>query len=192
MRYANITDYDKASSFDKKYTYLAINGGYNETVLEFFSYWCLNNTFADLSLEILGNVQDANRYLSRLNSYAVNYSSKDNLTLVLSALTDKNEYSAGDKINYTIIVLSNGNLGRVPINIFGFKNRYGVYKVNNKWIKGTDVIEINVGRGLTMESCSIDIPCSPMYGVNPGLHNLTCVIRYNGLNVNVTKYLVLR
>ncbi|MEM2088946.1 MAG: hypothetical protein QXF52_09825 [Thermoproteota archaeon] len=192
MEYVNTTDYTKASLFDEKYNYLAVEEKYNQSVLDFFSYWFLNQSLAETSLEILRSIDEANRYLSRLDVYVVNYGSKDNLTLVLSALTDKNEYSAGDEINYTIIVLSNSDLGKVPITIFGFKNRYGAYKVDNKWIKGTSLIEINVKTGLNVESFSIDIPCSPCYGVDPGLHNLTCVIRYNGLNVNVTKYIVFR
>ncbi|MEM2940461.1 MAG: hypothetical protein QW304_02795 [Thermoproteota archaeon] len=266
MKYANITDYDKAASFDKKYNYLAIKGEYNETVLiffsywysnssladyylnnfksiqeaikhllrftrllslmrcfnttdyakvsvfydkysylvtescnesfsEFFSYWCLNNTLADLSLEILGSIQEVNQYLSRLSHYVVNYGSKDNLTLILSASTDKDEYSTSDDkaINFTIIVLSNSDLGNIPVTIFGFKNRYGRYVVNNRWINYTGVLEITVNKGLNIKSLSIDIPaCSACTGVSAGLHNLTCVIIYNSLNVNVTKYLVLR
>lgn len=192
MKYANTTDYNKAFLFDSKYSHMSTKNSYNQSVLEFFSYWFLNQSLAETCLEILGSIEEANRYLSRLDAYVVNYGSKDNLTLVLSALTDKNEYSAGDEINYTIIVLSNSDLGKVPITIFGFKNRYGAYKVDNKWIKGTNLIEINVKTGLNVESFSIDIPCSPCYGVDLGLHNLTCVIRYNGLNVNVTKILTLR
>jgi hypothetical protein len=148
---------------------------------------------AEACLEILETIEDANNYFSKLNSYASNYFSKDNLTLVLSVFTDRDEYlSSTGEVNFTVIVLSNKDLGYVNITIFGFKSRYRGYIVNNKWIDPTGVLSIPVARGFNSRSFNIDIPCSPCYGVESGLNTLTCIIKYDGLNLNVTKTFLLK
>jgi len=193
MKYANTTDYDRAFLFDEKYSHMANENAYNQSVLEFFSHWFLSQSLAETCLEILGTVGEANSYLSKLDSYVTSYCSKDNLTLVLSVSTDRDEYplSTGE-VNFTVIILSNRDLGYVNIDIFGFKSRYRGYVVNNKWINNTSVLKIPVGKGFNSKSFSIEVPCSPCYGVASGLNNLTCVIKYNGLSLNVTKTFLLR
>ncbi|MGQ9479494.1 MAG: hypothetical protein ACUVQ0_05740 [Thermoproteota archaeon] len=200
MDYANITDVRIAELFDEKYGYMAVNGKYNLTLLEFFSHWLLNDTLADTCISILKDVQEVNRYLSSLESYAVNYGFRENLTLVLSARIDRREYYDNDVIILTINVLSNKDLGRVPLDIFGFKSYYKHrgYIVNNKWIivsnKMTeDSLEIQVNKGLNTVSFKVDVPsCSPCYGISSGLHNLTSVIRYNDMSISVMNNLILR
>ena len=193
MKYVDTSDYNKAFLFDEKYSHMANDNAYNQSVLEFFSYWLLNQSLAETCLEILGTVGEANNYLSKLDSYATSYCSKDNFTLVLSVSTDRDEYplSIGE-VNFTVIILSNKDLGYVKIDIFGFKSRYGGYVVNNKWINNTSVLKIPVGKGFNSKSFSIDVPCSPCYGVASGLNSLTCVIKYNSLNLNVTKTFLLK
>ncbi|MEM2929675.1 MAG: hypothetical protein QW797_02300 [Thermoproteota archaeon] len=192
MKHANTTDYNAALLFDDRYSYMANVNSYNQSVLEFFSYWLLDQSLAETCLEILETIEEANSYLSKLNSYATSYF-KDNLTLVLSVFTDRDEYllSVG-AVNFTVIVLSNKDLGYVNITIFGFKSRYRGYVVNNKWIYPTGVLNILVARGFNSKSFNIDIPCSPCYGVESGLNNLTCVIKYGGLNLNATKAFLLK
>ncbi len=187
MEHVNMTDYDSALLFDNKYNYMADVNSYNQSVSEFFSYWLVNRSLAETCLEILGSVENANKYLSKLNSYATSYYSKDDLTLILSVFTDRDEYqlSNGD-VNFTIILLSSKNLGDVDIEIFGFKSRYRGYVVRNKWIDPSGVLRIHVAKGFNSKSFIIDVPCSPCYGVETGLNYLTCIIKYNSLNLNVT------
>lgn len=199
MKHVNTTDYDSALFFDNKYSYMANLNIYNQSVSEFFSYWLLNRSLAETCLEILGSVENANKYLSKLKSYATSYYSKDDLKLVLSIFTDKDEYStsADRVINFTIIILSNSDLGNIPIDIFGFKSSYKGYIVNNRWVITSnllpvDRLEVPVKKGLNINWFKIDIPCSPCYGVSLGLHNLTCAVKYNSLNLNVTKRLLLK
>lgn len=193
MKHANTTDYDSALLFDNKYSYMAGVNSYNQSVSEFFSHWLVNRSLAETCLEILESVENANKYLSKSNSYATSYYSKDDLTLVLSGFTDKDEYQLSKgEVNFTIILLSSKNLGEVDIEIFGFKSRYRGYVVKNKWIDPSGVLSIHVTKGFNSKSFIIDVPCSPCYGVESGLNNLTCVIKYNSLNLNVTKTFLLK
>lgn len=193
MKHANTTDYDNALLFDNKYSYMANVNSYNQSVSEFFSHWLVNRSLAETCLEILGSVENANKYLSKSNSYVTSYYSRDDLTLVLSVFTDRDEYQlTNDEVNFTIILLSSKNLGEVNIEIFGFKNRYGGYVVKNKWIDPSGVLSIHVTKGFSSKSFIINVPCSPCYLVESGRNTLTCVIKHNTLNLNVTKTFLLK
>ena len=193
MERVDAADYGSALLFDDKYSHMADGNSYNQSVLEFFSYWLVNRSLAETCLEIIGAVESANKYLSKLNSYTTSIYSQEDLTIVLSALTDREEYQLSKgEVNFTIIVLSSQKLGRINIEIFGFKSRYRGYVVNNKWIDPSGVLQVNVEKGFNSKSFSIDIPCSPCYGISSGLNNLSCVVRYNTLSLNVTKTFVLK
>lgn len=194
-RYVNTTDYSKAFLFHDKYSYLAINGKYNQNVLEFFSYWCVNTTLAEICLDIMGNIQNANEYLSKYHLAAVNYIRSSNLTLVLSLYTDKNEYIGGENMNLTILILSDKPLGKVSANIYGFNSRYGGHYLVNRYINYTDMIEFNVLEKIFIKSFQIYVPsCSPCTGVYPGLHYIVCTIVIKNSNVSLTavKHLMLK
>ncbi|MEM1547415.1 MAG: hypothetical protein QXN75_00095 [Thermoproteota archaeon] len=188
IEHAGATELE-AMMFDNEFNYLAMDSEYNHTVLEFFQYWRANSSLASFCLSILQNVKEANKYLSGLEKAVTNFFSGDDLTIILSIFTDKDEYVAKvDKnVNLTVLILSNKNLGNVAIDILGFKSRFNKYVVNNKWIFNTPVWQIPINRGLNTESISIDIPCSPCYGIQSGLNNLTCRIKYDNLSLSVTK-----
>jgi len=188
IEHAGATE-SQAMSFDMEYSYLAAGEEYNQSVLEFFNYWRLNSSLASNCLKILKNVDETNNYLSRIKNSAVRLFSEENLTLILSACTDKEEYTIGKdwKVNFTITVLSNKNLGEVNVDIFGFASPYKGYVVRNKWIDPSGVLKILVREGLNSKVFLIDIPCSPCYGLQSGYNSLTCVIKYAGLSLNVTK-----
>ncbi|MBO3799787.1 MAG: hypothetical protein FGF52_01860 [Candidatus Brockarchaeota archaeon] len=188
IEHANATELE-AIVFDNEFNYLAMGSEYNHTVLEFFQHWRTNSSLAFSCLSILQNIEEANKYLSGLEKAATNIFSRDDLTIILSIFTDKEEYVANvDKnVNLTILILSNKNLENVAIDISGFKNRFNKHVVNNKWIFNTQVWQVSVNRGLNTESINIDIPCSPCYGIQSGLNNLTCRIKYDNLSLSVTK-----
>ena len=193
MEHANTTELE-ATMFDNEFKYLATGNEYNQTVLEFFRYWRVNSSLASLSLSILQDVKGANNYLSKLEKAVVNFFSGDNLTIILSMFTDKEEYViGGDKyVNLTIIILSSKNLGNVAIDVFGFKSPIKGYVVKNIWIFGTHVKQIPVNKGLNLESFPVEIPCSPCYRISSGLNNLTFVIKYGNLTLSVTKTFMLK
>jgi hypothetical protein len=193
MEHANAT-WLEASMFDNEFKQLATGNEYNQTVLEFFQYWRANSSLASLSLRILQDVKKTNEYLSRLEKAVVNFFSGDNLTIILSMLTDKEEYVMGsDKyVNLTIIILSNKGLGNVAIEIFGFKSPIKGYVVNNKWVFNKQEWQIPVNEGLNLESFNIYIPCSPCYRISSGLNNLTFVMKYYSLSLSVTKTFILK
>lgn len=165
MKYVNTTDYTTASSFDEKYNYLAVNGKYNESVLEFFSYWCSNSSLADNIITILGNIREANTHLSKYGSAAFNYLEVEDTKIVLYLQIDNEEYVVGGEMNLTIVILSNNPLGKVPADIFGFENRYGGYYLKNKHINYTGIIEFNVMDKVFAESFKTDVPaCSACTG----------------------------
>lgn len=190
----NLTDYETAALFDDKYNYMADDGSYNRTVLEFFNYWRANSSLASLCLNILQNIKDANRYLSGIEKAAINLFSREGLALVLSVYTDKEEYvlTGGEEVKLTICVLSNKYLGDVDIEIFGFKSPYRGYAVKNRNIDSTGVLKIIIRKGFNSETFSIGIPCSPCYGIQGGLNNLTCVIKYTNLSLSATKTFLLK
>ncbi|MEM1557024.1 MAG: hypothetical protein QXR44_00785 [Thermoproteota archaeon] len=193
IKHANATELE-AMLFDKEYNYLATGNEYNRTVLEFFKYWRANSSLASLCLNILQDVKETNNYLSGLERAVINLFSGEDLSLILSVCTDKDEYllTGDEKVRLTIILLSNRDLGDVAIDIFGFKSRYRGYVVNNKWIDPTGILKIPVRRGLNSKTFNIEVPCSPCYVIQSGLNNLTCVIKYNSLRLSVTKTFLLK
>jgi hypothetical protein len=193
IEHANATELE-ATMFDNEFKYLATGNEYNQTVLEFFRYWCANSSLASLSLSIIQDVKKTNNYLSKLEKAAVNFFSGDNLTVILSMSMDKEEYViGGDKyFNLTIIILSSKNLDNVAVDVFGFKSPTKGYVVKNIWIFGTRVKQILVNKGLNLESFNADIPCSPCYGISSGLNNLTFIIKYDHLTLSVTKTFMLK
>ncbi|MBO3809172.1 MAG: hypothetical protein FGF50_06205 [Candidatus Brockarchaeota archaeon] len=187
MKHVNTMDSSKASSFDDKYNYLTVNGKYNQSVLEFFSYWCLNTTRAEIYLDVLGSIQNANEYLSRYCSAAINYIKMSNLTLVLSLYIDKDEYVGGENMNLTILILSSEPLGRVSADIRGFNNRYGGHYLVNRYINHTGIIEFDVFEKAFVKSFQIYVPsCSPCTGVYPGLHYIVCTIAIKNSNISLS------
>ncbi|MDW8034723.1 MAG: hypothetical protein RMI79_07345 [Nitrososphaerota archaeon] len=194
IKYAGATE-SEAISFDREYSHLAQGTEYNQTILEFFYYWRMNSSLASACLRILKDVGRANSYLSRVKNTAVNFLSINNLTLVLSVHMDKEEYVINEnkKLNLTIAIVSDRDLGEIGVEIFGFKSPYRGYVVKNKWINGTDALKIAVQKGLNLKTFSdIDIPCSPCYGIKSGLNNITCVIKFNNLSLSVTKTFLLK
>ncbi|MBO3769981.1 MAG: hypothetical protein QXS51_03500 [Thermoproteota archaeon] len=193
IEHANATE-SEAEFFDREYSYLATGTEYNQTVLKFFNYWRVNNSLASLSLSILQDIEETNSYLSQIEGVNKNFLSKEDLTLILAIYTDKEEYSLtkGEELKLTVTLLSSKNLGDVNIEIFGFKSRHRGYVVNNKWIDPRGVLKIPVQRGFNSKTFSIDIPCSPCYGIQSGLNNLTCVIKYGNLSLSVTKSFLLK
>lgn len=193
IEYANATE-SEAESFDREYSYLAAGNEYNQTVLEFFNYWRVNSSLASLCLSILQDIKEANSYLSGLERVNTNFLSREDLKLILTVYTDKEEYvlTEDEDVKLTATLLSNKDLGDVTVEIFGFKSRYRGYIVNNKWIDPTGVLKIPVQRGFNSKTFNIDIPCSPCYGIQSGLNNLTCVVKYCNLSLSVTKSFLLK
>lgn len=189
IKNANATK-SEAELFDEEYSYLAQGKEYNQTVLNFFHYWRINSSLASTCLSILKDVSKTNIFLSEAEKVAINFISKDDLTLVLSLYTNKEEYIMNEDKTFDlkITVLSSKDLGEVIIEIFGFKSPYRGYVVKNKWINGTDVLKTTIQKGLNLKVFKdIDIPCSPCYGIKSGLNNITCVIKLNNLSLSTTR-----
>ncbi|MGQ9596183.1 MAG: hypothetical protein ACUVQY_02815 [Thermoproteota archaeon] len=192
MKYLNATDYAKVSIFYDNYGHLI--EGHNQSVSEFFSYWCSNSSLADIIMSILGSFQEANSYICEYSSAAFSYSKVENTKIVLLLQTDDEEYVQGEKMNLTIVILSSEPLGKILVNIFGFRTRYGGYYLTNRDFNYTGILEFNIMDKIFVKSFkNIYVPsCSPCTGVYPGIHTITCIIKYNNLSMHVTKSFMLK